>query len=118
MGVASRCVADDGAVVALVEAPAPIDSAGWTPECGVAEGAIVLARSIAQSEGERGVRVNAVTTCTRLGGGELAPAPALAERYPGSIVGEVSGAVRLLLSDDARGMTAGVTHVDCGRTLR
>lgn len=118
MGVASRCVADEGAVVALIEAPAPIDSAGWTPECGVAEGAIVLARSIAQSEGERGVRANAVTTCTRLGGGELAPPPALAGRYPGSLVGEVSGAVRLLLSDDARGMTAGVTHVDCGRTLR
>ena len=118
MGVASRCAADGGAIVALVEAPAPIDSAGWTPESGVAEGAIVLARSLAQSEGPRGVRVNAVTTGLRLGGGELAPPPALPDRYPGSLVGDVSGAVRVLLSEDASGMTAGVTHVDGGRTLR
>jgi NAD(P)-dependent dehydrogenase (short-subunit alcohol dehydrogenase family) len=118
MGIASRCVADGGAIVALVESPAPIDSEGLTPEASVAEGAIVLARSLAQSEGPRGVRVNAVTTCARLGGGALAPPPALADRYPGAVGDEVAGAIRLLLSDDAAGMTAGVTHVDCGRTLR
>jgi len=118
MGIASRRVADDGAVVALVEVPAPIDSGGWTPECGVGEAAIVLARSIAQSEGARGVRANAVTTPMRLGGGVLAPAPALPQRYPGTLDREIVGAVRMLLSDDARGVTAGVTHADCGRTLR
>ena len=118
MGVASRLVADGGAVVAVAEAPAPIDSPGWTPECGVAESAIVLARSLAQSEGVRGVRANAVTTPLRLDGGELAPAPALPARYPGTLDDDVAGAVRMLLSEDARGVTASVTHADCGRTLR
>lgn len=118
MGVASRLVRSDGALVAVVEAPAPIDSSGWSPECGVAEAAIVLARSLAQSEGARGVRANAVTTPLRLGGGELAPAPALPGRFPGTLEADVVGAVRMLLSDDAAGVTAGVVHADCGRTLR
>jgi enoyl-[acyl-carrier-protein] reductase (NADH) len=117
MGVASRRVADGGAVVAVVEAPAPIDSAGWTPESGVAEAAIVLARSLAQSEGARGVRANAITTPLRLGGGELAPPPAL-PGYPGTLEDDVAGAVRMLLGEDARGVTASVTYVDRGRTLR
>lgn len=118
MGVASECVVDEGAIVALVEAPAPIDSNGWAPECGVAEAAIVLARSLAQSEGARGVRVNAVETPLRVGGGVLAPPPALAGRYPGTVEREIAGAVRMLLSDDASAMTAGVVFADCGRTLR
>jgi hypothetical protein len=117
MGVASRRVADGGAAVAVVEAPAPIDSAGWTPESGVAEAAIVLARSLAQSEGARGVRANAITTPLRLGGGELAPPPAL-PGYPGTLEDDVAGAVRMLLGEDARGVTASVTYVDRGRTLR
>lgn len=118
MGVASRLVRSDGALVAVVEAPAPIDSSGWSPECGIAEAAIVLARSFAQSEGERGVRANAVTTPLRLGGGELAPAPALPDRFPGTLEADVVGAVRMLLSEDAAGVTAGVVHADCGRALR
>jgi hypothetical protein len=118
MGVASRRVADGGAVVAVVEEPAPIDAAGWTPECGVAESAVVLARSLAQSEGARGVRANAVTTPLRLGGGKLAPPPALPDRFPGTLEREVAGAVRMLLGEDAAGVTAGVVHADGGRTLR
>jgi NAD(P)-dependent dehydrogenase (short-subunit alcohol dehydrogenase family) len=118
MGVASQLVDDGGALVAVVEGPAPIDSPGWTPECAVAEAVIVLARSVAQSEGGRGVRANAVTTPLRLGGGVLAPAPALPDRFPGTLQGDVAATVRMLLSDDARAITASVSHADCGRTLR
>ena len=70
------------------------------------------------AEGGRSVRANAVTTPMRMGGGELAPPPALPDAFPGTLGREVAGAVRMLLSDDAVGVTAGVTYADCGRTLR
>ncbi len=112
---AARC-ADGGALVAVIEAPAPLDSAGFAPEAGVAEAAIALVRSLARSEGARGVRVNAVTTAARLAPARAgAEAPPLAH-FPGANAREVAGAVRLLLADDASGVTGSVLAADCGRS--
>jgi hypothetical protein len=118
MGVAARRCADGGAIVAVVEAPPPIDSSGWAPAAAVAEAAENMVRSLAHAEGHRGVRANTVTTPVRLQHSPLVdPQPPLAN-FPGTIAGEVAGAVRLLLDGDAAGVTAGVVHADSGRWLR
>ena len=117
LGAASRRIVDGGALVAVVDAPAALDAAGWAPETGLADAVIALVRSLAQSEGARGVRVNALTTPARLGPARVAlPVPPLGS-FPGTLAGEVAGAVRLLLSDDAVGLTARAIPVDCGRSL-
>ena len=111
---ASRC-SQGGAIVAVVESPAALDSVGWAPEAGIGDAVVALVRSLARSEGERGVRVNAVSTPARLTTGSVvAPPPSLAS-FPGSIGAEVAGAVRLLLADDARGLSGRVLAADCGR---
>ncbi|MCU1375167.1 MAG: hypothetical protein JWO68_2453 [Actinomycetia bacterium] len=113
----SRC-ADGGAIVAVIERPSPLDCIGWAPESGVADAVEALTRSLGRSEGPRGVRVNAVTTPTRLTGPDVvAPPPPLAT-FPGTIEADVVGAVRLFLSDDAAGLTGTVTHADAGRSWR
>jgi enoyl-[acyl-carrier-protein] reductase (NADH) len=113
----SRC-ADGGAIVAVIERPSPLDCIGWAPESGVADAVEALTRSLGRSEGPRGVRVNAVTTPARLTGADVvAPPPPLAT-FPGTVEREVVGAVRLLLSDDAAGLTGTVTHADSGRSWR
>jgi NAD(P)-dependent dehydrogenase (short-subunit alcohol dehydrogenase family) len=118
MGVAARRCADGGAIVAVVEAPPPIDSAGWAPAAAVADAAENMIRSLAHAEGARGVRANTVTTPVRLQHAPLVdPQPPLAN-FPGTIAGEVAGAVRLLLDGDAAGVTASVVHADSGRWLR
>ena len=61
-GVAKLRCADGGVVVAVVDRPAPLDSAGWAPESGIADAVEALTRSLARSEGPRRVRVDAVTT--------------------------------------------------------
>jgi NAD(P)-dependent dehydrogenase (short-subunit alcohol dehydrogenase family) len=116
LGVAAaRCV-DGGAIVAVVERPAPLDCAGFAPEAAAADAACALVRSLARSEGPRGVRVNAVATSARLApASPVAPPPALAS-FPGAIEREVAGAVRMLLADDASGVTGQVIAADCGRT--
>lgn len=118
MGVAARRCADGGAVVAVVERPPPLDVAGWAPAAAVADAAENMARSLARAEGGRGVRVNVVTTPVRLHRPPLVdPQPSLAT-YPGAVDREVVGAVRMLLSVDAAGVTGTVVNADCGRSWR
>ena len=116
LGVAAARCADGGAIVAVIDRPAPLDCAGFAPESAAADAACALVRSLARSEGARGVRVNAVVTSARLAPtSPIAPPPALAS-FPGTLECEVAGAVRMLLADDARGITGQVIAADCGRT--
>jgi len=116
LGCAQQLCSDGGSVVALVERPAPLDSTGRAPEVAVAEGVVALVRSLAKSEGARGARFNAVTTPLRLSPEKLVnPAPALAS-YPGQLLREVIGSVRMMLGDDSCGVTGSVVHADCGRS--
>ncbi len=118
LGVAVQRCADGGSIVAVVDGPTALESPGWAPETAVAEGVRALVRSLALSEGARRIRVNTVSTPARLPLGELLhPAPPL-PTFPGSIAQEVAGAVRLLLSPDACGVTGGIVHADAGRAWR
>lgn len=118
MGAAAARCADGGVVVAVVDRPAPLDCIGWAPESAVSDAVEALTRSLGRSEGTRGVRVNAVTTPTRLTSGDVVqPSPPLA-RFPGRLEEDVLGAVRLLLSDEAVGLTGHVAHADAGRSWR
>lgn len=116
LGAAAARCADGGAIVAVAEAPSPLDAAGFAPEAGLAEGVGALVRSIARAEGGRGVRANLVTTPARL---PLAPLPEPAPplpAFPGRLAAEVAGAVRLLLSEEAKGLTGRTIPADCGRS--
>jgi NAD(P)-dependent dehydrogenase (short-subunit alcohol dehydrogenase family) len=111
---ADRC-RDGGSVVVVVERPASLDASGRADLLAVADGLVALTRCAALLEGERGVRFNVVTT-------ELftAPSSLLGMRpplrtFPGTAEREVAGAVRLLLSADAAGITGTVVRADCGR---
>ncbi|MCD9622954.1 SDR family oxidoreductase [Rhabdothermincola salaria] len=118
LGVAASRVADSGTIVAVAERPAPLDCAGHGAAAAVADGVEALVRSLARSEGPRGVRVNLVTTPTRLAPDHpVAPAPSLAS-HPGTIEGEVAGAVTMLLGSGTGGVTGTVVHADCGRSWR
>jgi NAD(P)-dependent dehydrogenase (short-subunit alcohol dehydrogenase family) len=113
----ARC-ADGGSIVTVIDGPTALECAGWAPETAVAEGVRALSRSLALSEGARRVRVNTVSTPARFPFGELVhPAPPLAT-FPGHLDHEVAGAVRMLLSADAVGVTGGIVHADAGRAWR
>jgi NAD(P)-dependent dehydrogenase (short-subunit alcohol dehydrogenase family) len=117
LGASSRRIADGGSIVALVQTPAALDSAGWVPESSIADGVLALVRSVAASQGGRGVRVNLVTTPVGLVSRPvISPQPPL-DCFPGEIEGEVAGAIRLLLSEDARGLTGRLLSADGGRSL-
>jgi NAD(P)-dependent dehydrogenase (short-subunit alcohol dehydrogenase family) len=114
VGAAERC-RDGGSLVVVVELPAALDGTGRAGLVAVAEGVVALARSAALVHGERGVRVNVVAA-------ELATAPATAAGtapalpgFPGRAAHEVAGAVRMLLSSDAAGVTGTLIRADCGR---
>lgn len=118
LGAATRRCADGGAIVAVVEQPPPLDSAGRAPECGVADAVEAWVRSLARSEGERGVRVNAVTTPGRLVAPALSEPPPPLASFPGTIEREVAEAARMLAGPGVAGVTGTVVHADCGRTGR
>jgi enoyl-[acyl-carrier-protein] reductase (NADH) len=117
LGCAQSLCSENGAVVVLIEMPSALDSENWTAEVAVAEAAVALTRSLARAEGARGIRFNAVTTPVRMTGNQIlvAPPPPL-DTFPGRLDREVVGAVRLLLQDDACGLTGTVLHADGGRT--
>jgi NAD(P)-dependent dehydrogenase (short-subunit alcohol dehydrogenase family) len=118
LGVAATRSADGGSIVAVAEGPTPLECSGWAPETAIAEGVRALVRSLAQSEGGRGVRVNTVSTPARFPFGDLVhPAPPM-PTFPGTVERDVAGAVRLLLSPDACGVTGGLVHADAGRAWR
>jgi NAD(P)-dependent dehydrogenase (short-subunit alcohol dehydrogenase family) len=118
LGVASARCSDGGSVVAVVDGPTALECSGWVPETAVAEGVRALARSLALAEGGRGIRVNTVSTPAQLPlAGPLDPAPPLPS-FPGSLEQDVAGAVRLLLSPDASGVTGSVVFADAGRSWR
>ncbi|MCU1393431.1 MAG: hypothetical protein JWM34_1859 [Ilumatobacteraceae bacterium] len=118
LGAAVARCADGGAIVAVVERPAPLDCAGWAAESGMADAVEAWVRSLARSEGPRGVRVNAVTSPSRLAPARVvAPTPPLAD-YPGTIEDDVTAAVAMLLGDGVHGVTGTVVHADCGRSWR
>jgi NAD(P)-dependent dehydrogenase (short-subunit alcohol dehydrogenase family) len=113
----SRC-ADGGTIVAVAERPSPLDCAGWSPESGIADAVEAMVRSLARSEGHRGVRVNAVSTPSRLApANPIAPAPPLSA-FPGTVGVEVLEAVAMLLGPGISGITGTIVHADCGRSWR
>ncbi len=118
LGVAQQRCADGGTIVAIVDRVAPLDSAGRSAETSVSDAVEALVRSLARSEGARGVRVNLVTTPARLTRLPVVdPQPPL-KSFPGSIEGQVISTCRMLLSDDAAALTSTVLHVDGGRSWR
>ncbi len=76
-----RCT-DGGSVVVVTERPAAIDVEGYAPEVGVAEGILCLVRSLATLAGDRGVRINAVTSEILTAPAHLVGAPHRSRRSP------------------------------------
>lgn len=112
VAAARRC-GDGGSVVAVVERPATLDAPGQGPVVAVGDSVLNLVRSLAATEGARRVRVNAVTTALHTAPHPLLGAiPPLAS-FPGRVEIEVAGAVRLLLSPDAAGITGTVVAAAC-----
>lgn len=117
LGAAGRRCADGGAIVAVVQAPAALESPGFTPELAIADGVFALVRSVAAAEGPRGVRANLVTTPIGLVDSEIIAPPPPLPGFPGTIEGHVAGAVRTFLSADAAGLTGRSLSADGGRSL-
>lgn len=114
VAAAERC-RDGGSVVVVVELPAALDTPGRADLVAVGEGLVALARSAALVHGERSVRVNVVATELATAPDTLAGmAPAL-PTFPGRAAHEVAGAVRMLASPDAAGVTGTVVRADGGR---
>lgn len=111
---AQRC-RDGGSVVVVVERPATLDAVGRAPTVALADGLVNLVQSLAASEGGRGVRINAVTSRLHTRPGRLLGPPPPLATFPGRVEVEVVGAVRLLLSADAAGITGAVLAAGCGR---
>jgi NAD(P)-dependent dehydrogenase (short-subunit alcohol dehydrogenase family) len=117
-GAAVRRCADGGAVVAVIDRPHVLDSASHTMLLMVADGVENLVRSMARAEGSRGVRINALTSSSRLTplSDMLAPAPL--PGHPGTIRQHVAPLVSQLLLPDTAGLSGRVIDVDFGRSWR
>ncbi len=114
VAAAGRCT-DGGSLVVVVERPVTLDAPGHAALVAVSDGLVNLVRSLAAIEGARGVRVNAVATEVHTAPAVPRGAPPALDGFPGRIEHEVAGAVRLLLSPDAGGITGTVLAADCGR---
>lgn len=116
LGAAAMVCADGGSIVAIVDAPPPLDSADLAAEAAVADGVAALVRSLALSEGTRGVRVNGIFTPYRLvKRPPIKPDPPL-PGFPGTLEEDVMATLRLLLSADAAYLSGHVFPADRGRS--
>jgi len=114
--LAGELCRDGGAIVLVTELPCALDSVGLVPLVGLSQGLIAFTRSIASAEGARDVRANSVTTQLWSTPPEITGSAPFLPSYPGGIEREVAGAVRMLLSSDASGVTGCVLPADGGRT--
>jgi NAD(P)-dependent dehydrogenase (short-subunit alcohol dehydrogenase family) len=112
---AADCCRDGGSLVAVIDRPATLDAVGQSAAVTVADGVINVVRSLAAREGHRGVRVNAVLSSIHTDPAELLSSPPPLTTFPGRIDVEVAGAVQLLLSDDAVGVTGTALSSTAGR---
>jgi NAD(P)-dependent dehydrogenase (short-subunit alcohol dehydrogenase family) len=114
VAAAGRC-RDGGSLVVVVDRPASLDAVGHSAAVTVAEGVMNVVRSLAAREGGRAVRVNAVVTALHTDVDGLLGSPPPLATFPGRIDVEVAGAVRLLLSGDASGVTGTALAATAGR---
>jgi NAD(P)-dependent dehydrogenase (short-subunit alcohol dehydrogenase family) len=108
LAVATGRCRDGGAIVVVVDRPAPLDAPGHGAAVTVGDGVVNLVRSLAGTEGGRGVRVNAVLSARPVAPRDLAGSPTPLTTSPGRVDVEIAGAVRMLLSDDGAGLTGTV----------
>jgi NAD(P)-dependent dehydrogenase (short-subunit alcohol dehydrogenase family) len=115
LSAAAQVCADGGSVVIVAERPAALDSDGRADVLAVADGLVALTRSAALIEGRRRVRFNVVTTELFTAPQILFGMPPPLRAFPGTVGREIAGAVQLLWSPDAAGITGTVVRADCGR---
>lgn len=116
LGVAALSCEDEGTIIAVTDAPTPLDAAALAPEAAIGDAVKALVRSIASSEGKRGVRANTVTTPARVVAPPVvAPEPPLAG-FPGALDEDVSSMIKLLLSGDTAFLTGHCLSADRGRS--
>jgi NAD(P)-dependent dehydrogenase (short-subunit alcohol dehydrogenase family) len=114
VAVSARC-ADGGSMVVVADRPASLDVVGRGADVTVAEGVANVVRSLAAREGGRGVRVNTVFSALNTSTSDLDGSPPPLASFPGTVDREVAGAVRMLLSTDAAGITGAVVSATGGR---
>ncbi len=107
--------ADGGSVVVVAERPAALDSHGRSDLTALADGLMALTRSAALIHGPRRCRVNLVTTELFSAPEKLLGMQPPLPSFPGTPGNEVAGAVEMLWSPAAAGVTGTVVRADCGR---